>query len=469
MPDLDVAVVGNGALGSYAAAAISRALPSLSVALVGSCQRPGSASAAAGAMANVYAEIETCWSGDDSWMERQIRIGVQARNMWRDFFNETNSQNLITAEDTYVYLKRDSSPFERSNFEAMVNYMQQDKAGSVVSESSAPLRISIDTESGVILRGEFGFAAYETLRHMTEIGKHQGVRLIDSEVIQIENTSSDTVLVLTNGEQLRSRLVVVAAGAQTFSLLEPLGVLPMLQGVGSAISLNSSDVLAPLRTHVVRTVNRGGAQCGLHTVPGRDGGIYLGAGNYITSPGPADHRIETIRYLFDQFEREMLGPSAAYAVTGRFKLGNRPRSIDGYPMIGPLSQAPTIFVATATNRVGFCWAPAIAEATVSWVRGGSPFTAVKDLEGFLPDRAPLPFSTAEQALNYFVESRIGAALEHSLVGNDVGQLHIRREELRTLGEKLFNEVGTVQTEAGADMALNPDNWTALADISRQIC
>lgn len=465
----DVAVIGNGAIGTYTAMAISRELPSLSVALIGPTSRPRSASVAAGAMANVYAEVEKTWSDDSSWTDAQIRIGCKAREMWRSFFAETEATHLITAEDTYVFLKREASSFERANFEAMLHYVEADQAGHPVDGKAAPIALAVDVEMGVILEREFGFDSLGTLSHTTAVAVSQGVQVVDATVESVQILADGTELQLSTGQQFRCDRAVIAAGAQTGSLLGQFGLMQMLQGVGSAISMNASSVLDPISTHVIRTVNRGGAQCGLHTVPGQDGRAYLGAGNYITAPGPADHRIETIRYLFDQFEREILGLSAAYPVTGTFRLGMRPRSLDGYPMIGTLREAPRIFVATATNRVGYCWAPAMGEAAVNWLAADSPFQGVPELERFAPDRKPIPFGTRDEALTYFVESRIGAAMEHSLVADDVADLDARRAELHSLGQKLMDDVGLVPSESTGAMAISPDNWTALAELSREVC
>jgi len=38
-----------------------------------------------------------------------------------------------------------------------------------------------------------------------------------------------------------------------------------------------------------------------------DGKLYLGAGNYITKSSKPYHRFETIKYLFNLFEEEMIG------------------------------------------------------------------------------------------------------------------------------------------------------------------
>ena len=468
MLDFDVVVVGNGAVGSFAAMALARKFSGQSIAVVGPAHRPGAASAAAGAMAAVYAELERCWAPDDSWNARQLALGLRSRQMWRQFFADTAAPHLVTAEDTLVFLAKQASAFERGNFETMLKYAEADSAGHTITEARSPIQLAGAIDAIALLPGEFGFDAGATLHHMASVLHNLGVATIDSHVAQITPEKGAVVLTLSSGEYLRCERVVVAAGAQTEDLLSDFGIMPMLQGVGSAIAINSAEVLRPLGNYVIRTVNRGGSNCGLHTVPLHGGSIYLGAGNYVSAPGPADHRVETIRWLFTQFEREILGRSAAYAVTGAFRIGMRPRSLDGYPMVGPLSGVPNVYVATATNRLGYCWAPSIAETVVSWMKGTSPFENVPELEGFPPDRDPLPFASLDAALEYFVESRLGAALEHGLLeAGDEGILE-RRGQLESLGRALMHDVGVIQLANETEpAALNPDNWSALADMRQQ--
>ena len=86
----------------------------------------------------------------------------------------------------------------------------------------------------------------------------------------------------------------------------------MLQGVGTAITINRSTEVEGFANHVIRTVNRGGAQCGIHVVPRSDGVIYLGAGNYVSRPGPAPHRLDTITYLLATLEKDLSSRLDAY-------------------------------------------------------------------------------------------------------------------------------------------------------------
>jgi glycine/D-amino acid oxidase-like deaminating enzyme len=192
--------------------------------------------------------------------------------------------------------------------------------------------------------------------------------------------------------------VVVAAGSNSTALLEDWDVVPMLQGVGSAYLFQTSKLSMPgiFRNHVIRTVNRGGAQCGFHVVPRKDG-FYLGAGNYITLPSESSHRLETLRYLFQTLESELINKDLSYDLVGSLVKGHRPRSMDGLPMIGALEGANNIFVATGTNRAGLTWAPRISEEVLSWISGNE---ADKLFDNWKPQRNLVSFGTKAEAIEY---------------------------------------------------------------------
>ena len=226
---------------------------------------------------------------------------------------------------------------------------------------------------------------------------------------------------------------------------------------------NSTKELKRYKRNVIRTVNRGGAQCGIHLVPRSDGTLYLGAGNYVASPGESPHRIETIRYLFDKVETDILGKEIAYDLTGTVIKGYRPRALDGFPLIGPVKKNDKIFVATATNRVGLTWAPEIAEQIVDWALGN---TGSEDFKDWRPDRKLISFGSPTKAKEYFVSSRIGAALEHGLVGNNPIDLGDKAIALQKISEELHLQSTNLVGLDPKQESINPDNWNAI--ISNRI-
>jgi len=285
------------------------------------------------------------------------------------------------------------------------------------------------------------------------------IELINDSIVQIDTSMK---LVVTNRERISSTKFIVALGAETKDLLSEHNIQQILRGVGTAIEISTDKINASFGSgkSVVRTVNRGGAQCGFHFVP-RKSGYYLGAGNYIKTGGASSHRLETIRYLINTFERELAGTDITYQIEGDIVKGHRPRALDGFPLIGPLSHSPDFFAVSGTNRAGLTWAPAIASQIVSWCKERDqtvlPIALAKII---LPDRAPLSFGTEAEAIEYYVESRVGAAIEHGRVQNEAVAITSEKSRLKIYASQLLNEVHNV---SGSFKVPHPDHWASITD------
>lgn len=283
--------------------------------------------------------------------------------------------------------------------------------------------------------------------------------LINDSIVQVD--TSKKVVVTEQGTFSAGRFIV-ALGAELKNLLGEHGIQQILRGVGTAIEISTERINATFGSgkSVIRTVNRGGAQCGFHFVP-RKSGYYLGAGNYIKADGDSSHRLETIRYLINTFEKELAGSDITYQIEGDITKGHRPRALDGFPLIGPLSQAPDFFTVSGTNRAGLTWAPAIASQIVSWCLDEGQTVLQEDLANvILPDRAPLSFGTEDEAIEYYVESRVGAAIEHGRVQNDATDIAAEKVRLNTYARKLLNEVHSI---SGKFKVPHPDHWASILD------
>ena len=227
----------------------------------------------------------------------------------------------------------------------------------------------------------------------------------------------------------------------------------MLQGVGSAVILNKiNDLPNSFQNYVVRTVNRGGAQCGLHTVPRSNGTLYLGAGNYISRPGIRTHRLETIRYLYELFSDELVGKNVAYPLYGDLSLGYRPRTLDGFPCIGYHQKYQNIFFATGTNRVGLTWAPEIVNQALKWIDGKK---ISSDFKGWHPDRKMISYGNEKKCIDYFVNSRLSAGLEHNNFSKT--ETNKIKKELINIANKQIFKIKKLYP----GIMINPDNWQVI--------
>jgi glycine/D-amino acid oxidase-like deaminating enzyme len=254
--------------------------------------------------------------------------------------------------------------------------------------------------------------------------------------------------------------LIVALGSNSSSVLPPNTIQNLVQGVGTAIEIRKHGNLGYFsqQNSVIRTVNRGGAQCGFHFVP-RNEGYYLGAGNYIKTTGQSSHRLETISYLIKTFEHELCGNDISYKLEGNLVKGHRPRSIDGFPLIGYLNKNPKVFVATGTNRAGLTWAPKIANQIVTWAKGdydNSPFQSL-----VAPDRELINFGNWNEATSYYAESRLGAAVEHEKIAYTVNELKIEGQRLQQHANELLSKVQNVIKDKNA--IPHPDHWALISE------
>jgi hypothetical protein len=154
----------------------------------------------------------------------------------------------------------------------------------------------------------------------------------------------------------------------------------------------------------------------------------------------------------------MIGKELSYEMVGDFALGLRPRSADGYPMIGPMKKDDRIFFATATNRAGLTWAPKIAEEIIKWI---SNKTNSNVISGWDPDRNLIVFGSKEKAIDYFVSSRIAAGIEHKIVNiNDKKEYKKNLIYLSKFAKRSLIKINK-KYKIHKDKSINPDNWTAL--------
>ena len=452
----DFLIVGNGAIGTLAAIKIKNQFPNKSVSILGNFERSFSASAAAGAMANVYAELEKCSGNASINQDKYLEMGRAGSAGWIKFLEETDGMSLITAMNTEVFLKKNASNFETENFNYVLESVKRDAKGGLIDITNKKKGFPFDSsriQDVLEIKGEFAICTESLFNHFEKLLKLNGIKVFNDDCLEID--SERDFLFTKLGEKLEFENLVVAAGSQTANLFLGETVLPMLQGVGTAILIEPLANTSIFGETVIRTVNRGGAQCGFHLVPRSDKKLYLGAGNYVTKPGNSHFRLDTIKYLLSILEEELVNRDFVYSLTGAFVLGNRPRSIDGFPMIGPISTNDSIYVATGTNRAGLTWAPFITDQIVNWFMNRRQSEIFKE---WAPDRSPISYGNKDAAIDYYKNSRLSNALEHKLIAPH--QTNAKLEELENTALDLRRNISE-KYSFSEDFNLNPDSWGPL--------
>jgi glycine/D-amino acid oxidase-like deaminating enzyme len=455
-------LVGNGILSLVSALKVKSRNPQIQMAIVGPASKPYCASYAAGAMHAVFCEVEDTFR--DLLRDREIfDVSLEARAQWRELISEFNLQEVVTAESTVMYRRKHGTPFEIANFEAACSIAKDyEGLGDVSAKELETLFCGKLKPADVVARkfvGEFAMDAETLLSRLELLLEKMGVVFVDSKVQKLSRVSGGVQILLSNNEVIDAGRAVLGAGSESAKLLpKELPMVPLYHAVGTAMVLDSAPPGYSKLNLVVRTPNRGGAQCGLHIVPRNSGKFYLGAGSYLSDQEPA-HRVETIRYLINICDDELYGRKVIYNAKTRPLLGARPKSMDGYPIVGTWKEFPELFVTTGMYRFGLTVAPVIAEDVCHWVENGE---ASGKFQRWSPSRPLHTYASMEVATRYYAESRISNLIEHGLLSLDqVDAVAAKRVELENTARKLNAEI-IQKHKLQKDFVVDPDMYALLA-------
>lgn len=170
--------------------------------------------------------------------------------------------------------------------------------------------------------------------------------------------------VLANGMRIGFGHCVVAAGHQSFALLQRLqapDAVPLLQPLGSAVKGQAAILQADVDPSLpVIFLN------GLYVVAHEGGHVAIGS----TSENRFEQAFSTDRLLDDLIARaRLLSPALAEAPVVERWAGLRPRAIDRDPMVGPHPDFPRICALTGGFKVSFGIAHRLADAALSGLSG----------------------------------------------------------------------------------------------------
>lgn len=412
----DVVVVGNGALGTSLSLELARR--SLRVACVGELQRPLAASAAAGAMNGCFGEVTPSLLASDHG-RLKLAMDVRATAMWPDWesalLEDSDEERIRITKGTTVILNTIGVP--------AIDTAGYDAIGRALEEYAEPYE-ELDPEDipwldpvptsrplkAMHIPGEHAVDTPALLRALNSAFLRAKGTLVDAHVRKVlADASRVTGVMLDDGTVLEADVVVLAAGASSWSLLdvlpreEQVRVPAVVAGAGVSLLVNTADGAIP--NSVIRTPNRAFA-CGLHTVPRGDGRIYLGATNEIV-PKPIDRAaIGEINLLLSGIRQ--LRADLVDGTIEQVMVGNRPVPLDGFPLLGEVGLAG-LWMMTGTYRDGLHQSPLLAAELTARILGEAHDAR---LEVFTPARAPLQGLTREQCLDTAVKHTMAVGYEH---------------------------------------------------------
>ena len=429
-------IIGNGIVAlSSAFRLLRRGGSDLRITIVGDWQRGGSATLAAGAMLNSFAEIE--YDSFDSEIDTyRFELSHLATQMWPKFELE-----LIDAagdrlpagcrgcqgfggggcakKGTYVVNNTSCDELDDDNFNAIVAALKEfNEPHRMVSPADIPdYRPDPRHRAtrGVLIENEGWFNPRLMLEKLDAIVRRSSrVEIVDDTVLKIDHAEGQVTGVETRGgRRIEGDRYLLAVGAGASSLVEasglPLRMQRVFYGVGVSLQLGIREMR---QSHCIRTPARGLA-CGLYSVPffespcATQSQILVGASNFISKDPYPWGRITSVEHLMRAVTQQV-NQDYYKADLIRVNVGWRPTSQDTYPMVGPTSM-PNLVIATGTKRDGFHMAPVLSEHIARLVLG----EAVDErFAVFAPERPLIKTMTREQAVTKAVRHQINAAYQH---------------------------------------------------------
>lgn len=192
-------------------------------------------------------------------------------------------------------------------------------------------------------------------------------------VVGFDHARGTVTAVRTADERIACGTVVVAAGAWSAGLLQPLGIAAPTPPVKGQI------VLLRTGAHPLRRI----VEHGKHYLVPRDDGLVLVGATEEEAGFDTRTTSAAVRDLLDVAIG--LCPCLAEAEVERAWAGLRPGSVDTRPYIGPAPELRNVIVATGHKRAGLQLSPATALAVVDLIQGRPPRL---DLSPFRVGRAP---------------------------------------------------------------------------------
>jgi glycine oxidase len=403
-------VIGNGVVGMSVALALTDMEPAASIAVIGPADRPFGATPASGAMLGCFGEV-TATSIGTAHGRAKLDLSIAARSLWPEWLDRLGLE--MTATETVVLLNTHGSPqLDSANFAAIMRALSE--AGQPYAEIAVENVEWIDPDPNarplraLHIPNEGAIDSAALLRTLEAALARKGVTAID-EVATALHVHSGRVDGVRLGDSLVSAgAVVVAAGTGSGPLVASVPDLahrvPMvLAGYGVSVLARTADGTIP--PYVLRTPNRA-FSCGLHVLPRSPGVVYLGATNDPTFEPLGEPSISEVNFLTTCALRQ-IRTDLNHAYLAAIQVGNRPLSIDGWPLVGPTS-VDGLWIVTGTYRDGLHLAPLLAREVAARLTGRAGRV---DIDRFRPEREPVCSLGRREVLDELVAHTLATGYE----------------------------------------------------------
>jgi glycine oxidase len=413
----DIILVGNGILSLTTAYRLKKSDPNLKIALVGPKDRLGSASLAAGAMINLWAEICEGQFENPALSER-FKLAQNGNDLWDDFaleLSQYSKEPLKVVRGTYLVLNAKSTEVE----DRAVRYIkkslrEQNVDHHLVNPSDVKwLKPAADARAlEVVCLPDGRIDSRQVISALDNAMESLGVKVYPLKALSLTpakrsflRLSSDHSITLEDGSILTAKNIVLANGTFAQALIDPIDELRkeiprLLFGGGSGVNLEFPDWVKKyggMCRHifdmdvVIRTPDRGGA-CGLHVVPYGNGSYFLGSSSGVWMDPDILPKIHGIHGLIHSVMTEI---SRAFFFAGISLRGNgfRPTAIDAFPLLGE-TNISGIWMINGTKRDGFTMSPYLSREISKAILGEKHTLPSR----FQPARKLISYKTKKEAV-----------------------------------------------------------------------
>jgi glycine/D-amino acid oxidase-like deaminating enzyme len=446
-------VLGNGILAATIAFRLTQRLAAKDrITMVGKRSRPGSATLAAAAMLNSFAEVEA--GSLDAELDRyRFDLSRAAARMWPEFEQEMVAAGASVPSGaglecgTYVINNAAADDLDDENFDAIVAALEKfgepfDHVAPREIPNYMPEQRHRATRA-LYIPGEGWMNPRLVMERLDAVlGRQPQVSFVDdSAALLVKQGGRISAAKTEGGQAIAGDAFVLATGATASDLLRQsklgIDVQRVFYGVGVSVEIKSPDFP---HTKCIRTPNRGLA-CGLYSVPYFTAAgapadhILVGASNFI-SPTPYPYgRLTSVEALM-RGAIEQLNANFYRADLVRVNVGWRPTTLDTHPLLGKTSIG-NLVIATGTKRDGFHLAPLLSRK-IAGLLLDEP--ADQDFARFAPERAPIRTLSRAQAIDKAVRHLMSASYQHgftpskSRMPEQIAKMH--REDLERLHDKV---------------------------------
>ncbi|WP_010325266.1 NAD(P)/FAD-dependent oxidoreductase [Marinobacterium stanieri] len=440
-----IAIVGNGILSLASAWRVLQKNPAARVTIIGPKARTGSASLAAPAMLNSFAEL-VMGSLDHPIDRKKFSVSQLAARAWSDFLAEMPEYEVSRpgiGKGTFVLNNGSTDVSEDESFDAIVDYLEEfNEAYQWVRPTEIPGYSP--AASGRALRAIYiereNFVNSEQVIQYVECAlENMGVSFIDDYAASLEMTSGMISSVqLRSGECVKADSYLLALGANLTKLMSDSGIDVEMPKIfyGSGVSIEIRPRESKL-ANCVRTPNRGLA-CGIYSAPRTQDTVVIGASNYVADYALDYPRIGSLESLM-KGTMEQLNRDFYNAELVNTRVGWRPTSEDTYPVLGKLS-IENLVVASGTKRDGFHMSPILSDYISDLLLNGN--SELDELfSEWKPERALIRTYTREKAVTEIVKHKLSAMYQHDFVPPKSAMLAELTESIRTEVESFHDSLG----------------------------